>query len=81
MNQKKVKLLKKKINEIIPISNIVGRNVYRNIKKCYSKHIMPGLIDNYVDRYEFFYKTMENDLKNKYKRLVSNAKTKDTRVL
>lgn len=65
MNQKKAKQLRSVVNNIIPLINIVGRNVYRHVKRSYNKREIPSTVDFYINRYESLYNRMFNSIKNK----------------
>ena len=83
MNNKKAKLLKKIVYTAEPDEKILARNMYRYIKRCYTRQIHPIEIPNYLFYYNNKINRINVAIKKKLKRLtgVKDDITPDPRVL
>ena len=66
MNGKAAKKIRKQCNEIIPLSNIVGKNIYRQVKKSYTNKERLKTLEEYMDRYEDLFTRQEINKAKKY---------------
>jgi hypothetical protein len=71
MRNKKARYIRKTINNIIPVTNVVGMNVYRRTKRSLSRKEVPESIDFIIDRYESLFNRMHMAKLIKHKRLNS----------
>lgn len=65
VNARVSKRLRREVDNLVPLTNVVGRNIYRHAKRAWSRHEGPVDIDPIINRYEQFHEAMENNKKQK----------------